>query len=396
MRLGLSQGLSTGGFVPSGVAAISNSKSLDFDGSNDRLTFVTPSAFSGESLDNFNCTLSCWVKFDSITQYGAIISLGPADCSISPLMSGSDVGIWLQDTALTSAGTHDPSTGTWYHYVATKSGTTYKFYANGSLLGTATDTDSATIGAESYIGNNGFGSYLNGNVDEIAVWNSTLSDDEIAALYNNGTPTDLSKDGGGYTSSSGLQLWYRMGDATSPATDGTGSHTNKLHILDQANTTLGSELVIADAYVAAEWYDYAGNTLTFGDNYMRCERTASGDSNGWFTYLRTSASQNSILTSTPTTGSFYLLTFDVDTDDADAYVYMKFGNVASTILSGTGNGTKTVVYKKGSSSHNDYLEGRNLSQGKFMKISNVSVKKIMGVTAEMTNMDSSDIETESP
>tara|TARA_Y100000401_G_C8303313_1_gene215478 strand:- start:850 stop:1077 length:228 start_codon:yes stop_codon:yes gene_type:complete len=75
---------------------------------------------------------------------------------------------------------------------------------------------------------------------------------------------------------------------------------------------------------------------------------------------------------------------------------MKFGNVASTILSGTGNGTKTVVYKKGSSSHNDYLEGRNLSQGKYMKISNVSVKKIMGATAEMTNMVSSDIETESP
>ena len=125
--------------------------------------------------------------------------------------------------------------------------------------------------------------------------------------------------------------------------------------------------------------------MTFGDNFMRCERTASGDSNGWYSYLRTSSSANSILTATPTTDSFYLLTFDVESDDADAYVYMKLGNVASTILQGTGNGTKTVVYKKGSISHEDYIEGRDLTQGKFMKISNVSVKQINGTTAELIN-----------
>ena len=125
--------------------------------------------------------------------------------------------------------------------------------------------------------------------------------------------------------------------------------------------------------------------MTFGDNFMRCEHDAAGDSNGWFTYLRTSASDNSILTATPTTDNFYLLTFDVESDDADSYVYMKLGNVASTILQGTGNGTKTVVYKKGSSAHMDYLEGRNLSQGKYMKISNVSVKPINGTTLELLN-----------
>ena len=75
---------------------------------------------------------------------------------------------------------------------------------------------------------------------------------------------------------------------------------------------------------------------------------------------------------------------------------MKFANVGTTILQGTGSGTKPVVYKKGSSSHIDYIEGKDLSQGKYMTISNVSVKKILGATAEMTNMDSSDIETESP
>ena len=385
-----------GEFGQEAASTFTNTKSLAFDGSNDRLTFKTPAAFSGESLNAFDCTLSGWAKFDSVAQYGAVLSLGPADFSISPLMSGSDVGIWLQDTALTSAGTHDPATGEWYHYAATKSGTTYKFYANGSLLGTATDTDSATIGGESYIGNNGYGSYLNGNVDEIAVWDAALSADAISAIYNAGKPIELGSNAGNYTNAGDLRLWYRMGDATSPAADGTGSHTDKLHIFDQSDTSLASELVIADAYVSSEWYDYAGNTLTFGDNYMRCDRTGSGDSNGWFTYLRTSASQNSILSTTPTTGSFYVLTFDVETDDADAYVYMKFGNVASTMLQGTGSGTKTVVYKKGSSGHNDYLEGRNLSQGNYMKISNVSVKKINGATAEMTNMDSSDIETEAP
>jgi hypothetical protein len=272
---------------------------------------------------------------------------------------------------------YDYPTAAWYHIVFSKSGTSTTWYVNGSAVSTFTDVNDASndqfrIGANKTLGND-----YSGQIDEFAIFDKALSASEVTTAYNEGITGDL-------TSLSPV-VWWRMGDATTPAADGTGSHSGTTFVLDQANTTLGSEMVIADAYVADEWYAYANTTMTFGDNFMRCEHDAAGDSNGWFTYLRTSASDNSILTATPTTDNFYLLTFDVESDDADAYVYMKLGNVASTILQGTGNGTKTVVYKKGSVSHEDYLEGRNLSQGKYMKISNVSVKPINGTTLELLN-----------
>ena len=379
-----------GEFGQEAASTFTNTKSLAVDGSNDKLVanYQLPSNF----------TVSYWINRSAAgTRYAFDARDSSNTSAIYVHTSDEGSGYKLVSNAFNNSA--EISINEWHNIVITysSSASESKLYIDGSLDNTKGSVSLGTAASALTIGTRYTDyAYLQGNLDEFSVWDTALDANNVAAIYNSGTPIDLSVDGGGYASSGDLKVWYRMGDATSPATDGTGSHTNKLYIFDQVNTSLASELVIADAYVAAEWYDYAGNTLTFGDNYMRCERTASGDSNGWFTYLRTSASANSILTTTPTTGSFYLLTFDVDTDDADAYVYMKFGNVGTTILQGTGSGTKTVVYKKGSSSHNDYLEGRNLSQGNYMKISNVSVKKINGATAEMTNMDSSDIETESP
>ena len=376
--------------MPSGVKVVSNSKSLDFDGTNDKLvaSYQLPSTF----------TVSYWINRSAAgTRYAFDARDASNTSAIYVHTSDQGSGYKLISNAFDDSS--EISINAWHNIVITydSPANECKLYVDGSLDNTKGSVSLGTAASELTIGTRYTNfAYLQGNLDEFSVWDTSLDADTVAAIYNSGTPIDLSVNGGGYASSGDLKVWYRMGDTTSPATDGTGSHANRQYIFDQVNTTLGSEMVISAAYDSDNWYVYSGNTMTFGDNFMRCERTASGDSNGWFTYLRTSASENSILTATPTTDSFYLLTFDVETDDPDAYVRMKFSNTFSTILQGTGNGTKTVVYKKGSSAHIDYLEGRDLSQGKFMKISNVSVKEIVGATAEMTNMDSSDIETESP
>ena len=380
MRLGLSQGLSTGGFVPS-ASVFTNSKSLAFDGTNEHLTTTADSTLATK-------TYSFWAKSSNTARYGVYDHGGSVggvlffNWSNKPaLYNGTGYYVFWEDNPA-------QDDGNWHHWLLYQKHddiAASKLYCDGVLQSISTTSTGDGAGT-AYTSGIKIGSQhypFSGHLDEFAIFDGDKTG-IVADLYNSGVPTNLA-------STAGLEHWWRMGDATEPAADGTGSHSNKLHILDQANTTLGSEMVISDAYDSDNWYVYSGNTMTFGDDFMRCERTASGDSNGWFAYLRTSASDNSILTATPTTDSFYLLTFDVESDDADAYVYMKFGNVASTILSGTGNGTKTVVYKKGSSGHVDYLEGRNLSQGKYMKISNVSVKEILGATAEMTNMDSGDI-----
>ena len=79
----------------------------------------------------------------------------------------------------------------WYHMVITRtSGTTWKFYLDGSLITTRTETMS--VGSSWMLanysrvnGNNNTNAhYFRGRFDEIAVWDRTLSASEISAIYN--------------------------------------------------------------------------------------------------------------------------------------------------------------------------------------------------------------------
>ena len=372
MRLGLSSGLSTGGFVPS----FTNAYSVSFDGSDDHATTSADDTLATK-------TYSFWAKSSDTTHNtkNAVFDHGGINRGAFYLnWNNSRPLIYLNTTAyryFNDVSAQDD--GNWHHWVVLIDSdiTATKLFCDGSEVSVISTT--STGSGLSYltgirIGRGDF-YYFDGNLDEFAIFDGDKTG-IVSTLYNDGVPSDL-------TGLSGLEHWWRMGDGTAPVADGSGWNTNDKFVFDQIGTSLGSEMVIADAYTTDEWYVYSGNTMTFGDNFMRCERTESGSSNGWFTYLRSSSEANSILTSTPTTDSFYLLTFDVETDDADAYVFVKINNTSSYYLQGTGNGTKTIVYKK--NSYIDYIEGRSLSQGKFMKISNVSVKQINGATAALTN-----------
>ena len=51
---------------------------------------------------------------------------------------------------------------------------------------------------------------MTGKIDEIAIWSTGLDADAVAAVYNSGVPTDLTKDAGNYDNSSDLQHYYRL------------------------------------------------------------------------------------------------------------------------------------------------------------------------------------------
>ena len=79
--------------------------------------------------------------------------------------------------------------GTWYHVAAVKSGNNLLMYVNGSLESTSpfssfTDTNSADLLFGSYTGQSTF---LNGEIDEVELFNRALSASEIQAIYNAGT-----------------------------------------------------------------------------------------------------------------------------------------------------------------------------------------------------------------
>ena len=95
---------------------------------------------------------------------------------------------WVPDGAVVL---NNFSNNTWYHMVITRSsGTTWKFYLDGSLITTRTET--MTVGSSWMLGNysrvNGNGNtnnhYFRGRFDEIAVWDRTLTDTEILKVYD--------------------------------------------------------------------------------------------------------------------------------------------------------------------------------------------------------------------
>ena len=371
------------------LSLIDNTKSLAFDGTND---YALVSHNSDIALAGSAATFSAWIKLDGLSNGDqkvmskALDSSNPGLSAYQFRVNGDDIlfQIYSGDWRTVSASNLFTDLN-WTHVAITiDSGDFVKIYKNGTEVQSThlgysipANTADLVIGARNA---SSPGEFFQGKLDELAIWNTDLDGDAVAAIYNSGVPTDLSQDSGSYDNSSALKAWWRMGDKTEPVADGSGWNTNNKFVFDQIGTSLDSEMVILDAYNSDNWYVYSGNTMTFGDNFMRCERTASGSSNGWFTYLRGFDEANSILFSTPTNDSFCLLTFDVETDDPDAYVFLRINNTSSYYLQGTGNGTKTIVYKK--DSYTDYLEGRSLSQGKYMKISNVSVKKIVRTLGE--------------
>ena len=130
--------------------------------------------------------------------------------------------------------TLDIRDGNWHHLAITVNGTSVKIYKDGgdaainssnptntqgtpfgtwtsgtSYIGKAQNFWFGTNGSLSYSSGNRY--YLDGNIDEAAVWESELSGSDISAIYNSGLPNDIS-------SYSPVGYW-RMGDNDS----GTGT-----------------------------------------------------------------------------------------------------------------------------------------------------------------------------
>ncbi len=74
---------------------------------------------------------------------------------------------------------------------------------------------------------------IDGNVDEVAIWTVPLNEYALAAIYNSGTPIDLTEDSGSYSSSSDLWGYWRCGDndggtGTTITDQGSGSNDGAL------------------------------------------------------------------------------------------------------------------------------------------------------------------------
>jgi len=255
LGLGLGGGRSatSSGRASGGGGAFANEFSVSLDGTNDHVK-----ATSDPNL-NVN-SMSCWFKPTSA------LGASGADYLVGGFGKGSSAGfggIRVQQGATRvleyndgvqyiSAGGVSSINTNWHNVIivhvssgytttggtGTTSGKGYKIFLDGvrvdSELGSAShdytlaDTTSVfCLGQEGQRGGSNFGGLL----DEVAIFSSSLSDSDVATVYNSGIPGDLTD--------FSPTLWWRCGDNDS----GTGTT-----ITDQGSGSTNGTLINGAAF----------------------------------------------------------------------------------------------------------------------------------------------------
>jgi len=160
---------------------------FEFDAVNDQVLVNDSSSISVESGD---ATWSVWIKNNNAGQNSLY-----ANCILDK-EAGNNGGVfvYIQDNAVdlylgdsgTGSGSITINNNIWYHVVVVKSDSTAKSYINGILDITDTwDSTPNSAGQNLSIGYDSItaGREFNGTIDEVRIWNRSLSEDEIYQEY---------------------------------------------------------------------------------------------------------------------------------------------------------------------------------------------------------------------
>jgi len=231
--LSLKQGLGLN-TIKTSAAGFDNLYSLDFDGVDDYLTMGTPSA----AIITGDVTVSVWAKIDNFVDNASIITMSGSTESAAD-------NFLYRITTDGGTGNHDIKVGhefldgrnqfftfntnlsldTWYHLVVVRDATekTWELYVDAVYIGKYDYTSNATGGTSATLNVGVQGSYyFDGNIDEVAIFDTDMSPAGVSAIYNGGVPTDLSGE-------NNLVGYWRMGDP-----DGTSSYPT---ITDQSSNS---------------------------------------------------------------------------------------------------------------------------------------------------------------
>ncbi len=158
-----------------------------FNGTNQYISIPTSFSLSG------TFTVALWVDPNNTsTTCGLVGSRNPADTFDLKLQTGlihGDIGngsSWLSTTANAN---FSYSGGVWYDIVYEVTPTAYTIYANGALVGSGTISGTPVFANSSnplWIADTGSasgGEFCHGSMDDVRVYNRTLSATEVSALY---------------------------------------------------------------------------------------------------------------------------------------------------------------------------------------------------------------------
>ena len=220
-----------------GVAPYSNSYSLSLvtdNQANGGDSFNTNQTLQSMYRDTFSA--SFWIKPDDGRKSGTNHIFGNAVVGTSFLFNinaNGYLGVFMLVNGKyiigsSTAGQYDDGAASDFSHVAivvkknTGGNTSVKVYKDGaqvamSPFSNVADTDQASMDFGSATTHIGWGNSsatssnrLIGNMDEAAFFDTELDADNVAAIYNSGTPFDLTSDNGNYNSSGNLLSYNRF------------------------------------------------------------------------------------------------------------------------------------------------------------------------------------------
>ena len=200
-----------------------------FDGSDDTVTISHASNLTFTS----GFSISAWVKINTTNSAVGVIEKGKY--FLRPWSDGNIYFGWYDSSDTVSNQAYASySSGSWFHVVGVynSSDTKNYLYINGSQVNVtsansitpATDTDSLRIGSRP---SGTPTSFLNGLINEVAIWNTSLDADAVTALYNSGVPLLPTSDSGNYDNSEDLEGYWRN-DGNTTWTDRTPTNNPEL------------------------------------------------------------------------------------------------------------------------------------------------------------------------
>jgi hypothetical protein len=285
-------------------------------------------------------TLSAWIYKQSTG--GAIISKRNTPSHGNFVAFSAQLGAELDETGpgdyVGELQNPEVPLNTWTLATMVRQGSTIKLYNNGVLVHTITSgsTQSINNSAMAMIGARSDGTMLTqffeGMIDDLGIWSSALSQQEIMGLYNNCTPTVTNVYehvcGTSMLSPSGNYTWTTAGPHNDTLVTATGCDSVLIY-----NLTFGSALVDQAISVAYP------NIICEGNAEIKLANTQQGV----FYYLRDD--MNDAVVEGPVRGTSTSITFAAHTNDTTTYnVYAAKGAALSlngideygTIIPGSG------------------------------------------------------------
>lgn len=184
---------------------------LVFDGT-DRATIPDDSSLQVTG----DLSICCWFNLDNTSGIQALVAKRDSGGTNYVLYVNYASGkLSSFDGAVLRDDTTSLSTNTWYHgAVVIDSGTSTKFYINGSLSSTQASSTITSNDADLLFGQDTFGSDFEGKLDDVVIYNRILSASEVADIK-----------GGTFPASGLLGKWTIEGDTGTSITD-SSSNTN--------------------------------------------------------------------------------------------------------------------------------------------------------------------------